>query len=122
IAALWRGEYNGWVPIARPWTLLAWALLGTGLALGGFWAYESLGWGGFWGWDPVENSSLVPWLLVGALVHGMVLQGARRSFARGNLALAVVGYLTVIYSTFLTRSGILGKFSVHSFVELGLMA
>lgn len=121
IAALWRRDYDGWVRQARPWALLAWACLGTGLALGGFWAYESLGWGGFWGWDPVENSSFVPWLAAAALLHGLVLQGARGSFKRGNLALAITGELTVIYSTFLTRSGILGQFSVHSFVELGLM-
>jgi cytochrome c-type biogenesis protein CcmF len=121
VAALWRRDYNGWVSQARPWTLLAWACLGSGLALGGFWAYESLGWGGFWGWDPVENSSLVPWLLASALLHGLLLQGARGTFKRANLALAISGYLSVIYSTFLTRSGILGDFSVHSFVELGLM-
>ena len=121
IAALWRRDYDGWVKLARPWILLAWACLGTGLALGGFWAYESLGWGGFWGWDPVENSSFVPWLIASALLHGLVLQGSRGSFKRGNLLLAITGELMVIYSTFLTRSGILGKFSVHSFVELGLM-
>jgi cytochrome c-type biogenesis protein CcmF len=80
-----------------------------------------LGWGGFWGWDPVENSSLVPWLFASALLHGLIVQGARGSFKRANLLLAIIGYLTVIYSTFLTRSGILGEFSVHSFVELGLM-
>ncbi len=121
VAALWKREYDGWVRMAQPWTLLAWACMGSGLALGGFWAYESLGWGGFWGWDPVENSSLVPWLFASALLHGLIVQGARRSFKRGNLFLAITGYLAVIYSTFLTRSGILGEVSVHSFVELGLM-
>ncbi len=121
IAALWKRDYHAWVRMARPWALLAWCFLGAGLALGGFWAYESLGWGGFWGWDPVENSSLVPWLFVSALVHGLILQGARGSFLRSNLALAIIGYLNVAYATFLTRSGILGKFSVHSFVELGLL-
>ena len=122
VAALWRRDYDGWVKLARPWVAIAWICLGAGLALGGFWAYESLGWGGFWGWDPVENSSFVPWLIASALLHGMVLQGARGSMKRSNLALALIGELMVIYSTFLTRSGILGKFSVHSFVELGLMA
>jgi cytochrome c-type biogenesis protein CcmF len=121
VAALWKRDYDGWVDLAKPWTLLAWACMGTGLALGGFWAYESLGWGGFWGWDPVENSSLVPWLFASALLHGLILQGSRGSFKRGTLVLAITAYLTVIYSTFLTRSGILGTFSVHSFVELGLM-
>jgi cytochrome c-type biogenesis protein CcmF len=121
VAALWRRDYDGWVRQAQPWTLLAWACLGAGLALGGFWAYESLGWGGFWGWDPVENSSLVPWLFASALLHGLILQRARGSFKRGNLALAVFGYLMVVYSTFLTRSGLFGQASVHSFVELGLL-
>ena len=121
VAALWRRDYDGWVKMAHPWVLLAWICMGAGLSLGGFWAYASLGWGGFWGWDPVENSSLVPWLFAGALLHGLVMQRSRGSMKRANLALAVFGYLMVIYSTFLTRSGILGKFSVHSFVELGLM-
>lgn len=121
VAALWRRDYDGWVSMAKPWTLLAWICMGAGLALGGFWAYESLGWGGFWGWDPVENSSFVPWLFASALLHGFVLQGARGSLKRTNLVLAVFGYLMVVYSTFLTRSGVLGNFSIHSFVELGLM-
>jgi cytochrome c-type biogenesis protein CcmF len=121
VAALWRRDYDGWVSMAKPWAILAWICMGSGLALGGFWAYESLGWGGFWGWDPVENSSFVPWLFASALIHGLVLQGARGSLKRTNLALAIFGYLTVVYSTFLTRSGVLGNFSIHSFVELGLM-
>lgn len=121
VAALWRRDYDGWVRMARPWTLLAWACMGTGLALGGFWAYESLGWGGFWGWDPVENSSFVPWLFASALLHGLVIQSARGSMKRTNLLLAVFSYMTVVYSTFLTRSGVLGNFSIHSFVDLGLM-
>lgn len=121
IAALWRREYDSWVALARPWTILAWSCMGTGLALGGFWAYESLGWGGFWGWDPVENSSLVPWLFASALLHGLIVQGARGSLKRSNIVLAIVGELMVIYSTFLTRSGVLANFSVHSFVELGLL-
>jgi cytochrome c-type biogenesis protein CcmF len=121
VAALWRRDYDGWVSMAKPWTILAWICMGTGLALGGFWAYESLGWGGFWGWDPVENSSFVPWLFASALIHGLVLQGSRGSLKRTNLALATAGYLMVVYSTFLTRSGVLGNFSIHSFVELGLM-
>lgn len=121
VAALWRRDYDSWGRMARPWTLLAWACMGTGLALGGFWAYESLGWGGFWGWDPVENSSFVPWLFASALLHGLIVQSTRGSMKRVNLSLAVFGYMTVVYSTFLTRSGVLGNFSVHSFVDLGLM-
>ena len=121
VAALWRHEEDAWGTLARPWALVAWISLGLGLTLGGVWAYESLGWGGFWGWDPVENSSLVPWLAATALLHGLILQGARGGLKRGNLALALLGELTMVYSTFLTRSGVLGQFSVHSFAELGLM-
>ncbi len=121
IAALWKRDYTGWVYRAWPWTLAAWGFLGLGLAIGGFWAYRVLGWGGYWGWDPVENSSLVPWLLGGALVHGLIAQKTRGRLVRWNLILALSTYVTVIYSTFLTRSGVLANFSVHTFGESPLM-
>ena len=82
--------------------------------------YETLGWGGYWGWDPVENASLVPWLATLALTHGMLLQRGRGRFRRLNLVLAVASFLLVVYATFLTRSGVLADFSVHSFVDLGI--
>jgi cytochrome c-type biogenesis protein CcmF len=88
--------------------------------LGAYWAYETLGWGGYWGWDPVENSSLVPWLLLTALLHSMLVQRLHGSLRRTNIVLTVVTFLTVIYATFLTRSGVLSNFSVHSFVAEGL--
>lgn len=121
MAALWKRDYSGWVLRAWPWTLVGWGFLGLGLSIGGFWAYRVLGWGGYWGWDPVENSSLVPWLLGGALVHGLITQKTRGRFVRWNLFLALATFVAVLYSTFLTRSGVLADFSVHTFGESPLM-
>ncbi|MBU3698568.1 MAG: hypothetical protein FGM33_00960 [Candidatus Kapabacteria bacterium] len=122
MAGLLRREYHRWIDIALPWTLFATAVLGFGIMLGGFWAYETLGWGGFWGWDPVENSSLIPWLVVVALVHTMLVQKRTRGLVKTNMILAVISFVMVLYSTFLTRSGVLGDTSVHSFVDPGKFA
>ena len=65
IAALWKKRWDGWVTRAIPWALFTFVTLGTAILMGGYWAYKTLGWGGYWGWDPVENTSLVPWLLHG---------------------------------------------------------
>jgi cytochrome c-type biogenesis protein CcmF len=89
--------------------------IGFGKFLGGYWAYETLGWGGYWAWDPVENTSIVPWVFGTALLHGMLVQQSRGSLKQANLFLAILVFLTVLYGTFLTRSGVLGEFSVHSF-------
>lgn len=120
VAALWGRRYDEWVRASMPWALLTVVTLGCAILLGGYWAYVTLGWGGYWGWDPVENSSLVPWLASAALVHGMVLQRARGRFRKMNFALAILAYVLVTYATFLTRSGVLADFSVHSFVDLGI--
>jgi cytochrome c-type biogenesis protein CcmF len=120
IGGLLRRDYDTWVVRALPWTLAAWAFLGLALLLGGYWAYETLGWGGYWGWDPVENSSLVPWLLLTALLHGMLVQRSHGSLRRTNFTLALLSFIAVFYSTFLTRSGVLENFSVHTFVEEGI--
>jgi cytochrome c-type biogenesis protein CcmF len=120
IAALWKRRWDGWVTRATPWALTSFVTLGTAILMGGYWAYKTLGWGGYWGWDPVENTSLVPWLFTVALVHGMFLQRSRRRHRKINLILACLAYLTILYGTFLTRSGILADFSVHSFVDLGI--
>ncbi len=101
---------------SRIWLLVSSAVLGAGLILGGFWAYETLGWGGWWGWDPVENSSLIPWLLSVALIHTFIIQRKTGSFANANYALSAIAYFFVIYSTFLTRSGIIQN-SQHSFTN-----
>lgn len=120
IAGLWRRDYDGWIRGALPWALAGWAFLGLALLLGGYWAYETLGWGGYWGWDPVENAALVPWLVATALIHSLLLQRTHGSMRRTNFALAIGTYLLVFYATFLTRTGVLSSFSVHSFVEEGL--
>jgi cytochrome c-type biogenesis protein CcmF len=122
MGALLKRDYHNWISVSLPWVLFGTAVLGFGIMLGGFWAYETLGWGGFWGWDPVENSSLIPWLVAVALVHTMLTQKKTRGLVRTNLVLAIMTFLMVLYSTFLTRSGILGDTSVHSFVDPGLFA
>ncbi len=115
LAGLIKKEYKKWIEVAMPFTLIASSILGFGIMLGGFWAYETLGWGGFWGWDPVENSSLLPWLVSVALVHTFLVQKKTGGLIKTNFVLAVLSFLLVIYATFLTRSGILGEISVHSF-------
>ncbi len=120
VAGLLRRDYDTWVTRALPWTLASWIFMGLALLLGGYWAYETLGWGGYWGWDPVENSSLVPWLLLTALLHGMLVQRSHGSLRRTNIVLALFTFATVFYSTFLTRSGVLEDFSVHTFVSEGI--
>ncbi len=120
VAALWERRYDQWVKASLPWALVTVVTLGGAILLGGYWAYVTLGWGGYWGWDPVENSSLVPWLASVALVHGMLLQRARGRFRKMNFSLAILSYVLVVYATFLTRSGVLADFSVHSFVDLGI--
>jgi len=120
IAALWKKRWDGWVVRAIPWALFTFLTLGTAVLMGGYWAYKTLGWGGYWGWDPVENTSLVPWLCTVALVHGMFLQRVKKRHRKVNLILACFAFLTILYGTFLTRSGILADFSVHSFIDLGI--
>jgi cytochrome c-type biogenesis protein CcmF len=122
IAALWRHEYQEWVVRVRPWAIYATTLLGFGLALGGYWAYETLGWGGFWAWDPVENTSYFPWLFMAAAVHGLMLQVNRGRMTRWNPLLCALPFLLFVYGTFLTRSGVLAEVSVHSFDALAKSA
>lgn len=103
---------------ARHWTLLSWAFLTTGIALGAWWAYEELGWGGYWAWDPVENSSLIPWLTATALLHSARVYQARGRIATWFIVLAILTFSLCIFGTFLTRYGLVS--SVHAFPEPGL--
>ncbi len=119
LAGLWTRAHDLLVQRAMPWILFAAAVLGLGIILGAYWAYGVLGWGGYWGWDPVENSSLIPWIIAVALVHTVVAQRRTGKYVRANHLLAVASYVFVVYSTFLTRSGILGDASVHSFTDPG---
>jgi len=120
IAALVRRDYGSWARDSLPWALFAWITLGAGIFVGGYWAYEVLGWGGYWGWDPVENASLVPWLTGTALLHGLLVERVRGTLKRTNMVMALLSFLLIVYATFLTRSGVLGDFSVHSFSDLGV--
>ena len=127
IAALMKNDYRDWVKQAFPWLLSGMGILGLGIMLGGYWAYEMLGWGGYWAWDPVENSSLIPWLVGVAGIHTLLVQRKSQSqggigkYAKTNLMLCILTYVLVLYSTFLTRSGVLGDASVHSFVDPGMI-
>lgn len=118
MAALLRNDLKSWVDGVRSWSLIALTLVGVGLCMGGFWAYETLGWGGFWMWDPVENTSFVPWALVAAFVHGIFIQKAKGKWQHANVALGALPFLAFCYGTFLTRSGFLGDSSVHTFAEM----
>lgn len=120
VAALWKRRYTDWVRPALPWTIAAVLVLGIGISMGGYWAYVTLNFGGYWAWDPVENSSLVPWLVGITAVHTMIIQKRSGHSQKASLLLCILAYMFVVYSTFLTRSGILGDISVHSFVDLGL--
>jgi len=122
LAGLIKRDYQGWVVTSMPWTLGAAMVLGFGVMLGGFWAYETLGWGGFWAWDPVENASLLPWLVTVAAAHSMLTQKRTGGLIRTNIALTLLAYALVLYGSFLTRSGVLGDASVHSFADPGFLA
>ncbi|MDI1356507.1 MAG: cytochrome c biogenesis protein CcsA [bacterium] len=120
IAALWNGKYSEWQKVALPWTYFGILVLGIGVLMGGAWAYEALSFGGFWAWDPVENSSLVPWLVLVAAGHTMIINKNKGGSLFTTHFLAIGAFLLVLYSTFLTRSGVLGNASVHAFTDLGM--
>ncbi|MBN1566447.1 MAG: heme lyase CcmF/NrfE family subunit [Acidobacteria bacterium] len=109
---------NTWIRTTRRWTLLTWLLLGVGIILGGKWAYVVLGWGGYWAWDPVENSSLMPWLASTAFLHSVVVQERRGMLKAWNILLVLFAFLLGIFGTFITRSGIVN--SVHAFADSNL--
>ncbi len=112
-------RYGDWVKPAMPWALACAALLGAGIMMGGKWAYESLSFGGYWAWDPVENASLVPWLIMIAGLHTMLIYKATGHSLKASYLFMILSFVFVLYSTFLTRTGILGDTSVHSFTEAG---
>lgn len=120
MAAMITRDYSSWLRRSFPWVAITVLMLAAGNILGGYWAYKTLGWGGFWGWDPVENSSLVPWFVSLALLHGMIIEKRNGALRKINLLLTSLTFILVIYGTFLTRSGVLSDFSVHSFVDLGI--
>lgn len=125
LGALIKNEYRVWIKLNLAWALATALVLVLGIMIGGYWAYGVLGWGGYWAWDPVENSSLIPWIFSIALIHTLIIQKYSQtkhklgSLTRTNLILSVFTFVLVIYSTFLTRSGILSEASVHSFSDPG---
>ena len=122
IAGLIKRDFQGWVTTSLPWVLGAGMVLGFGIMLGGFWAYETLGWGGYWAWDPVENASLLPWLITVACTHTMLTQKRTGGLVKTNIGMMLLAYALVLYASFLTRSGVLGDASVHSFADPGNLA
>lgn len=121
LGGLYEKDYAGWIKPALPWTFVGIAVLGIGILMGGAWAYESLSFGGFWAWDPVENASFVPWLILVGAGHLMLLNLKRESSLFTTFLLTIFAFFFVLYSTFLTRSGVLGEESVHSFTGDGMM-
>ena len=114
IAALLSGRLDAaWARWARPWTVAAWGFLTLGIALGSWWAYYELGWGGWWFWDPVENASLMPWLVATALIHSLMVTDKRGQFKAWTVLLAIGAFSLSLLGTFLVRSGVLT--SVHAF-------
>ena len=118
-AGLQTRRYGDWIKPVLPWTLFSAAILGVGIMMGSKWAYESLNFGGYWAWDPVENASLVPWLILIASMHTMVIYKATGRSLRACYLFSILAFSFILYSTFLTRTGILGDTSVHSFTEAG---
>lgn len=121
IAGLWRKDRTGWIKPALPWTFFGIMILGAGILMGGAWAYEALSFGGFWAWDPVENASLVPWITLVAAGHLMIVNKRKPTALFSLFLLTLITFVLVLYSTFLTRSGVLGDTSVHSFTGDGML-
>ncbi|MBM4252864.1 MAG: heme lyase CcmF/NrfE family subunit [Deltaproteobacteria bacterium] len=116
VAALCYGDITeGWLKTTRRWTLYAWCALTAGIILGGHWAYVELGWSGYWAWDPVENSSFIPWLFCTSLLHSLVVQDKLGHLKRLTIILAFLAFFFSFFGTFITRSGVIS--SVHSFAE-----
>src|SRR6266566_3759119 len=104
-----------WLTAIRKWTLVSWLFLSIGLLIGMWWAYVELGWGGYWAWDPVENAALLPWLVMTAFLHSVMIQEKRGMLKKWNLGLIIGAWLLSIFGTFITRSGVIA--SVHSFTQ-----
>jgi cytochrome c-type biogenesis protein CcmF len=116
IAALLTRRLDAeWLSAVRRWALIAWFFNTVGIVLGMWWAYVELGWGGYWAWDPVENASLLPWLVNTAFLHSIMVQEKRGMLRKWNVTLVVSAFLLSIFGTFITRSGVIS--SVHSFAQ-----
>ncbi|WP_273273285.1 cytochrome c biogenesis protein CcsA [Roseivirga sp.] len=120
IAGLWRRDFKDWIRPALPWTIFGGVILGTAIIMGAYWAYETLNFGGYWNWDPVENAVYIPWLILIASMHTMIIFKKNDTALKTSIVLVISTFILILYATFLTRSGILGDTSVHSFTDLGL--
>lgn len=120
IAGLLAKNKEGWFKAVLPWGLFSGAFLGTGILMGAAWAYEALSFGGYWAWDPVENSSLAPWLIMIAGIHTNLIARHTGRSQFMTYFFYILAFVLIVYSTFLTRSGVLGDTSVHAFTEMGL--
>lgn len=120
VAGLWKKKFGEWTKPALPWALFSAAIFGVGIMMGARWAYESLTFGGYWAWDPVENASLVPWLVMISGIHTLLIYKHSGHSLRATHIFFIISFGLVLYSTFLTRSGILGDSSVHAFTDLGM--
>jgi len=120
IAGLWRKDYKNWIKPALPWAIFSTALMALGQLMGAYWAYETLSFGGYWSWDPVENAVYVPWIIQVASIHTMIIFKKNNTALKTSIVLVITTFILILYATFLTRSGILGNASVHSFTDLGL--
>ena len=120
LGGLMRKNITEWIKPALPYAFFSIMSLGAGILMGAAWAYEALSFGGFWAWDPVENASLVPWLVMVGAGHVMLVFNKRGRALLSTYILCILSFLLVLYSTFLTRSGILGETSVHAFTDLGM--
>lgn len=120
IAGLWKGKFSEWIRPAMPWSHFAAVSLGIGIMMGAYWAYETLNFGGYWNWDPVENAVYIPWLVLVGGIHTMIAYRRSKQGLRASFILVITSFILILYATFLTRSGILGNASVHSFTDLGL--
>ncbi|NJB85331.1 cytochrome c-type biogenesis protein CcmF [Lewinella marina] len=122
VAGLWTGRHKEWLNPGLKWSLFSAGILGIGILMGAAWAYEALNFGGYWAWDPVENTSLVPWLMLVAGIHTNLISRATGQGIRATYLFYLFTFVLIVYSTFLTRSGVLGDTSVHAFTEMGLEA
>ena len=118
-AGMQTKRFGEWITPALPWALFSACVLGTGIMMGGKWAYESLSFGGYWAWDPVENASLVPWLILIAGLHTMAIYKATGHSLRASYLFCILTFVFILYSTFLTKTGVLGDSSVHAFTDPG---
>lgn len=120
LGALWTRDLKSWVNRALPWVIFSVAVLGMGIMMGAKWAYESLNFGGYWAWDPVENASLVPWMIMVSGLHTLLIYKHTGYSLRSSFLFLALSFVFIVYSTFLTKSGVLGDSSVHAFADIGM--